>query len=111
MQADNLTIEELAATYPYQRRYYWNGKRLQILKSLPNRTFLGFGRWRSRSAGTPRASRSLWFPFLSVIALLLVTIRLYCRVTLTSPIFNLVLSMTIAIVILIVITLWLFDQG
>jgi hypothetical protein len=103
LQPDGLTIEELAATYPYKRRYYWNGKRLQSLRSLPKGNF-----W---AAIRSRESCALWLQCLGVIALVLVIFQLYCRVTLTSPILNLVLSIAIAIVVLIVITLWLFDQG
>jgi hypothetical protein len=102
LQVDGLTVEELAATYPYKRRYYWNGKRMQSLRSLPTGNF-----WAAMSS----RDCALWWQCLSVIALLLVVFQLYCRVTLTSPILNLVLSIAIAIVVLVVITLWLFDQG
>lgn len=103
LQADGLAIEELAATYPYKRRYYWNGKRFHSLRSLPKGNF-----WTVVGS---RESCALWLQCLGVIALVLVVFQLYCRVTLTSPILNLVLSIAIAIVVLVVITLWLFDQG
>jgi hypothetical protein len=103
MQADGLTIEELATTYPYKRRYYWNGKRLQILRSLPKIAVWPFTRQRDGWV--------IWLPFLSIIAVVAIGFQLYSRTTLTNPIFNLVLSMAIAIVVLTVITLWLFDQG
>jgi hypothetical protein len=106
LQSDRLTIEELAATYPYKRRYYWDGNRLQIVKSLPS-----FGSWQRLSSGEMRERWSMWLQCLGVIALGLIIFRLYCRVTVTSPLLSLVLSMTIAIVVFIVITLWLFDQG
>jgi hypothetical protein len=102
MQADGLTIEELAATYPYKRRYYWNGKRFQVLRAWPKGTIWTFFRSPDRLA--------LWLQCLGMISLVMVLFQLYCRVTLTIPIFNLVLSMAIAIVVL-TITLWLFDQG
>jgi hypothetical protein len=111
LQADGLTIEELAATYPYKRRYYWNGQRLSIWRSVQHGSFWTFGRWRIGSGGTDPDRWTLWLQYLSVIALLLVTFQLYCRITLTSSIFNLVLSMAIAIVVLTIITIWLFDQG
>jgi hypothetical protein len=101
LQEDGLTIEELAATYPYKRRYYWNGKRLQILRSLPTGTD-----WMLRGD-----SWALLLQCLGAIGLLVLTFQLYCRSTLTSPILNLVLSIGIAMIVLIVITLWLFDQG
>ncbi len=103
MQEDSLTIEELAATYPYKRRYYWNGQRFQTLRSLPNSTFWTLVRSRD--------SWALWLQCLGIIALVLLTLRLYFRVTVTSAVFNLILSMAIAIVVITVITLWLFDQG
>ena len=103
MQEDGLTIEELATTYPYKRRYYWNGKRLRIVRSVPNLAFWTFTQQQD--------GWLLWLQFFSMIAVIAIGFQLYCRTTLTSPIFNLVLSMAIAIVVLTVITLWLFDQG
>jgi hypothetical protein len=103
LQTDGLAIEELAATYPYKRRYYWNGNRLQTLKTLPTGDFWTF-------IGS-RTAWILWLQCLSAIGLLLVIFQLYYRATLTSPILNLVLSITIAIIVTIVITLWLFDRG
>ena len=101
LQADGSTIEELAAIYPYKRRYYWNGKRLQILRSLPQ---VGF--WSVRHDGW-----AIWTQSLGTIGLLLVLFQLYCRSIVTSPLLNLVISIAIAMIVLIVITLWLFDQG
>ncbi|WP_310483539.1 hypothetical protein [Chamaesiphon sp. VAR_48_metabat_403] len=103
LQEDGLEIEELAATYPYKRRYYWNGNRFQILRSLPTGNFWTF-----------IGSRSAWIfglQCLSAIGLLIFIVQLYCRATLTSPILNLVLSITIAIIVPIAIVLWLFDRG
>jgi hypothetical protein len=103
LQAEGLTIEELAATYPYKRRYYWNGQRLQIDRAKPSaalqRAICGRGSW------------ALWLQFLGIIALVLVLFKLYSRSIVASPTVNLVLSIAIAIIILIVIMLWLFDQG
>ncbi|WP_310417565.1 hypothetical protein [Chamaesiphon sp. OTE_8_metabat_110] len=101
LQADGLTVEELAATYPYKRRYYWNGKRLKVLRSLPKDSF-----WASR-----HESWAIWMQTLGAIGLVLLLLQLYCRAILTSPLLNLVISIAIAIIVLIVITLWLFDQG
>ena len=101
LQADGLTIEELATIYPYKRRYYWNGKRLQILRSLPKVRF-----WSARPD-----SLAIWIQSLGAIGLLLVIFQLYFRSIVTSPLLNLVISIAIAIIVLIVITLWLFDQG
>jgi hypothetical protein len=101
LQADGLTIEELAATFPYKRRYYWNGKRLQALRALPKSPF-----WSPRSD-----SWAIWMQSLGAIGLLLVIFQLYCRSIFTSPLLNLVISIAIAIIVLLVITLWLFDQG
>ena len=101
LQEDSLAIEELAAIYPYKRRYYWNGKRLQVLRSLPQVSF-----WSGRGDNWV-----IWFQSLVAIGLLLVLFQLYCRSILTSPLLNLVISIAIAIIVLIVITLWLFDQG
>jgi hypothetical protein len=103
LQEDGLTIEELAATYPYKRRYYWNGSRFQSVRSMSNSTFGRFVSAQDRWA--------IWLQCLGIIALLLVIFQLYYRVTLTSPILNLVLSIAIPIIVLIVIMLWLFDQG
>jgi hypothetical protein len=111
IQADGLTIEELAATYPYKRRYYWNGQRLSIWKSSPDSSFWTFARWQSRGAESGSNRWTLWLQYLSAITVVLLIFQLYCRVTLTSSIFNLVLSMAIAIVVLTIITIWLFDQG
>jgi hypothetical protein len=103
MKEDCLTIEELSSVYPYKRRYYWNGKRFQILRSFPTTTVWVLLRSRDIWA--------LWLQCLGIIALVISIFRLYFRVTLTSQISNLILSMAIAIVVIIVITLWLFDQG
>jgi hypothetical protein len=102
LQEDGLTIEELAVTYPYKRRYYWDGTRFQVFRTLPKGAIWAFFRSPERL--------SLWLQCLGVISLVMVLFQLYCRVILTIPIFNLVLSMAIAIVVL-TITLWLFDQG
>lgn len=103
LQADSLTIEELAATYPYKRRYYWNGSRFKSCRSLPKGTF-------GRSSGAQNVW-VIWLQSLGIITLLIVIFQIYCRVTLTSPILNLVLSIAIPIIVFIIITLWLFDQG
>jgi hypothetical protein len=111
MQADGLTIEELAATYPYKRRYYWNGQRLSIMRSVSDRNYWTFLRWLSYSPEATPDRWTRWLQSVSVIALMVVVFQLYCRVTLSNSIFNLVLSIAIAIVVLTIITLWLFDQG
>jgi hypothetical protein len=103
MQADNLTIEELATNYPYKRRYYWDGNRFQIYRPFSKGMLGMFDRSSERWA--------LWLQCLGVIALVLVLIRLYSRVTLTMPIFKLVLSIAMAIVVLSAIAIWLFDRG
>jgi hypothetical protein len=103
LQGDGLEIEELASIYPYKRRYYWNGKRFQMLRSLPTGDF-------GTVIGSPTA-RTLWIQCLSPIGLLLIIFQLYYRTIFTSPILNLVISITIAIILLTVVTLWLFDRG
>ena len=102
MQEDSLAIEEVGGTYPYKRRYYWDGKRLRNLRSLPNGTFWTF-------LGSPQRW-TLWIEYLSIISVLLTVLRLYCGITPTNPSFNLVLSMAITIVVSTIIMLWLFDQ-
>ncbi|WP_373539622.1 hypothetical protein [Chamaesiphon sp.] len=101
LQEDGLAIEELAATYPYKRRYYWDGNRFRVLRSLPKSTVWAY-------LGSP--ARWQWLQCLSAIGILWIGYQLYCRITLTNPISNLVLSMAIAIVVITVITFWLFDQ-
>jgi hypothetical protein len=103
MQADNLTIEELATNYPYKRRYYWDGKRFQISRTFSKGMLGIFDRSPERWA--------LWLQCLGVIALVLVLVRLYSRVTLTMPIFKLLLSIAMAIVVVSAIAIWLFDRG
>lgn len=100
MQPDNLTIEELAATYPYKRRYYWDGNRFHTLKSFAKGNL---GRSPERWA--------LWLQCLGVIALVLVLVQLYSRVTLNVPIFQIAMPMAIAIVLLTAIAIWLVDRG
>lgn len=102
MQADGLAIEELAPTYPYKRRYYWDGTRLRVLRSLPN------GRlWRYVSSPE---QWQIWLQYLSAIGLVSIGYQLYCRITLTNPISNLVLSIAIAIVVITVMMFWLSNQ-
>jgi hypothetical protein len=103
LHADGLTIEELAATYPYKRRYYWNGQRFHVDRSKPSAAL-------QRAIGG-RSSLVLWLQLLGIIALVLVLFRLYSRSIVASPTVNLVLSIAIAIIVIIVIMLWLFDQG
>jgi hypothetical protein len=105
VQPDRCTIEELATTYPYKRRYVWTGTRWQVFRSFPGNQF-----WTSLR---PWLNWVLWLQGLGLVILLLAVIRLYFRSIVVSPILNLVLSMAVAIFvfIIIVITLWLFNQG
>jgi hypothetical protein len=102
MQADGLAIEELAPTYPYKRRYYWDGTRLRVLRAWPSNSLWAYigssERWQ------------LWLQYLSAIGLVAIGYQLYCKITLTNPISNLVLSIAIAIVVTTVMMFWLFDQ-
>jgi hypothetical protein len=105
VQTDGCTIEELATTYPYKRRYAWNGTRWQMVRSFPGNNFWIFFH--------PWVNWLLWLQGLGLLILLLAVFRLYYRTIAASPILNLVLSMAIAlfVFIIIVITLWLFNQG
>lgn len=103
VQADGYSIEELAASYPYKRRYIWNGTRWQILHSFPGSVLWGLFR--------PQDGWVLWLQSLSLLALLMTVMRLCYHAIAFSPILNLVSSMAIAIFLLIVVMLWLFSQG
>jgi hypothetical protein len=111
LQPDGLTIEELATTYPYKRRYYWNGKRLRSMGSLSNGNVGILANWQNFVPEALLDHWDLWRQYLGIIVLLLVVFQVYARVALTSSIFNLVLSMAVAISVLIIITIWLFGQG
>ena len=109
IQADGYSIEELGTNYLYQRRYYWNGTRWQILRPFPNSTF-----WALLTFGgflLPRDGWLLWLQGMGLVTLLLLLFPLYRRLAAASPIFNLGLSMAVAMIILVVTTLWLFNQG
>lgn len=103
IQADGCTIEELAATYPYKRRYVWNGTRWQTLHSFP-----GSAVWTLLRS---RDSWIFWLQSLGLIAILMAIFRLSYHSIAASPLLNLVLSMAIAIFLLIVVVFWLFSQG
>jgi hypothetical protein len=102
VQADSLTIEELAVSYPYKRRYAWNGTRWQSLRSFPGTTM-----W----ALLPLRERWIWLQSLGLIALSMIILRLCYQAIAASPLLNLVSSMAIVIFLLIVIMFWLFSQG
>lgn len=109
MQEDGCSIEELATNHLYQRRYYWNGTRWQILRPFPTSTF-----WTFLTFGgflLPRDGWVLWLQGMGIITLLLLLFPLYRRLAAASPIFNLGLSMAVATIVLVVTTLWLFNQG
>jgi hypothetical protein len=103
VQADGYSIEELAASYPYKRRYAWNGARWQILRSFPGSVMWGLFQ--------PQHGWVLWLQSLSILALLMAFLRLCYHAIAFSPILNLVSSMAIAIFLAIVVMLWLFSQG
>jgi hypothetical protein len=109
-QGSGYVIEELAAIYPYKRRYYWNGTRWQIFRQIrlspwfwsllaPSRSTISWGSW------------ILPLRCLGLIALLAIGFRLYCRLVITCLSPDLGLLMAIAIVVLIFTMLWLFSQG
>jgi hypothetical protein len=109
MEADGCSIEELATHYLYQRRYGWNGTRWQIIRPFPHNPF-----WTLLTFGgflLPRDAWILWLQWVGLVTLLLLLSPLYRRLAAASPIFNLGLSMAVATIVLIVTTLWLFNQG
>jgi hypothetical protein len=108
LKEDGCTIEELATNYPYQRRYYWNGVRWQMLRSLPDRAVWGL--FTLGGLLQPRDGGVLWLLCLGLVVLLLPIFQLYRRLATASPLFGLGLPMTVATIVLIVTTLWLFNQ-
>jgi hypothetical protein len=107
LKEDDCTIEELATNYPYQRRYYWNGVRWQMLRSLPDRAVWGL--FTLGGLLQPRDGGVLWLLCLGLVVLLLPIFQLYRRLATASPLFGLGLSMMVAAIALI-LTLWLFNQ-
>lgn len=105
LQSDGCSIEELATNYVYPRRYTWNGTRWQVIRPCSHSilTFGGFVR--------PQDGWIFWLQGLGLVALLLLLSPLYRRLAAASPIFNLGLAIAIATIVLIVTTLWLFNQG
>jgi hypothetical protein len=108
LKEDGCTIEELATNYPYQRRYYWNGGRWLMLRPFPDRALWGL--FTFGGVLRPRDGWVLWLLYLCLVVLLLPIFPLYRRLAAASPLFGLGLSMTVAILLPIVITLWLFNQ-
>jgi hypothetical protein len=109
LQADGGSIEELATNYPDRRRYGWNGSRWQILRPLPTNVF-----WALLTFGgifRPRDGWLLWLQSLGLVVLLLPFFPLYRRLAAASPIFNLGLAITVAITVLVITMLWVFNQS
>jgi hypothetical protein len=109
VQEDGGSIEELATNYLDRRRYYWNGTRWKLLRSLPTSPFWAVLTFRG--VLTPGNGWGLCLQGISLVALLLLLFSLCRRLAAASPIFNLGMSMAIATIVLIVTTLWLFNQG
>jgi hypothetical protein len=116
LKEDGCTIEELATNYPYQRRYYWNGVRWQLLRPFADSRFERLRQWAVWGLFTfggllqPRDGWVLWLLCLGLVVLLLPIFQLYRRLATASSLFGLGLPMTIATIVLIVTILWLSNQ-
>ncbi len=103
IQADGYAIEELAANYPYKRRYVWTGTAWQSLHSFPSTSLWTLLR--------PRNSLGWWLQSIGTLAIAIALLRLFYPAIVTTQILNLVSSVAIAIFLAIAIVLWLFSQG